>query len=947
MSSNVRQLTDHGVPVYPITDRSLVIGLHEGAFATYVMAWDGASTPVPANIPAGVVVNYNGTDYTGTLAASASTAQDLYLVASATQQDEYDRYITTHTGSTYAWNPLASTAIVSPVIADDLVTNDASKALSAKQGKVLSDKTSELEAKVDGELVDVSPMGAGVQKILLAASGTQSKAEVTANGNFMMAFFPAEAGKKYKIHVPDARNQRAWGWCDSYLTATPAQDVILGGLVSTETTTSGSTYDKELINTGGYSYIAIPYTHGTTFPTFQEFKYPDFVAYTAQIKSSAEKEIARQNIGAANSGDVATLETTVAGIKELTDYNLTDTPEFQQTAETKNGIIGGGAGGAKYANNANFATDYIPVKAGEHYRILGDSATCAAFSTIIPANNVATPWYKTFATSVIANAYDFVFEQDGYLGLSRPIANNVTAFYLINNGVKKKLDGLIATTLEDSDIQFPNYVYCVYNPNRRVSQKIYFEGLLRKRDANLEINGGKELNIVKLGVPSSTKSTEAKNISVTKLNETIKEGQFNLVTTKVDNVQGKFIKHLAIGDSWAAQNLLNIEGNSEGPWNYASVVMNEFIKAEIDLEDNTANMIQLGRTASWRRNGHYKEQEYIIRSSSEGFGGWSACSFLRFPFCIRTAGAGTMSEKLAWDALGLGRKQVYGNIYDESAPYTAYVPGTEDRVKYLTEVAMGYYHWDYSTELLNYAGVTGSYTGTAEQKAAIDAKMQDVLNNPENPFYDWDTAIATNGDHAFSLAKYLERYKTLADDGVTRLVVGSTAGTKITSGQINIYDICRPTHITIELGVNDYRGLTAQEKFDDIDGLVSAIHGFDSSIKVGIVNVHLLGPFYPELFTERIATEKLTDNEISYGFPGLFDLNKKVMEEYPSEDGTNNTFAVPTHFVQGFARVGARYGVTGDNIPIIIDGTDDLHPAINVCHELGQQIWAWILYTLS
>ena len=70
---------------------------------------------------------------------------------------------------------------------------------------------------------------------------------------------------------------------------------------------------------------------------------------------------------------------------------------------------------------------------------------------------------------------------------------------------------------------------------------------------------------------------------------------------------------------------------------------------------------------------------------------------------------------------------MYGGVYDETAPYTDYVPGVADRVKYLTEVAMGYYHWDYSTELLNYAGVTGSYTGTVEQKAAIDAKMEDVL----------------------------------------------------------------------------------------------------------------------------------------------------------------------------------------------------------------------------
>lgn len=148
MPSNVRQLLDNGVPVYPITDKSLVIGLQDVPFESYVVAWDGASTPVPSNIPAGVVVTYNTTDYTGTLAAGSATAPYLYLVASASQQGEYDRYIVTHTGSTYAWTQLGSTAPVSPVIADNLTTNDASKALSAKQGKILGEEVGELEAKV-------------------------------------------------------------------------------------------------------------------------------------------------------------------------------------------------------------------------------------------------------------------------------------------------------------------------------------------------------------------------------------------------------------------------------------------------------------------------------------------------------------------------------------------------------------------------------------------------------------------------------------------------------------------------------------------------------------------------------------------------------------------------------------------------------------------------------
>lgn len=73
---------------------------------SYVEAWDGASTPVVANIPAGVTVTYNTTTYTGTLDASASTIGKIYLVKNGS---DYDRYITSQSGNTYSWVPNGST----------------------------------------------------------------------------------------------------------------------------------------------------------------------------------------------------------------------------------------------------------------------------------------------------------------------------------------------------------------------------------------------------------------------------------------------------------------------------------------------------------------------------------------------------------------------------------------------------------------------------------------------------------------------------------------------------------------------------------------------------------------------------------------------------------------------------------------------------------------------
>ena len=82
---------------------------------SFVIAWNGSSTPVVANIPAGVVVKYNGTNYTGTLAASADTVGKFYLVKSTTQVetlDVYDEYATMRpTLNTYAWEKIGDTSI--------------------------------------------------------------------------------------------------------------------------------------------------------------------------------------------------------------------------------------------------------------------------------------------------------------------------------------------------------------------------------------------------------------------------------------------------------------------------------------------------------------------------------------------------------------------------------------------------------------------------------------------------------------------------------------------------------------------------------------------------------------------------------------------------------------------------------------------------------------------
>lgn len=75
----------------------------------FVVAWDGESTPVAADIPAGVSVTYDSDTYTGSLAASASTLGKIYLVATGTSGN-YDRYVTVGS-STYSWTHIGTTSV--------------------------------------------------------------------------------------------------------------------------------------------------------------------------------------------------------------------------------------------------------------------------------------------------------------------------------------------------------------------------------------------------------------------------------------------------------------------------------------------------------------------------------------------------------------------------------------------------------------------------------------------------------------------------------------------------------------------------------------------------------------------------------------------------------------------------------------------------------------------
>ena len=100
--------------VYDIKDAGARELISQLTGISLIIAWNGTSAPVVADIPAGVVVTYNGTDYTGALAANSATPGSFYLVhstASTVEMDVFDEYVSIGASGSKAWERIGSTSI--------------------------------------------------------------------------------------------------------------------------------------------------------------------------------------------------------------------------------------------------------------------------------------------------------------------------------------------------------------------------------------------------------------------------------------------------------------------------------------------------------------------------------------------------------------------------------------------------------------------------------------------------------------------------------------------------------------------------------------------------------------------------------------------------------------------------------------------------------------------
>lgn len=78
----------------------------------FIVAWNGSSTPTAANIPAGITVTYNDTDYTGSLSAENAQAGAFYLVYNSnTANNAYSEYVAVGAAGSKTWEKLGDTTV--------------------------------------------------------------------------------------------------------------------------------------------------------------------------------------------------------------------------------------------------------------------------------------------------------------------------------------------------------------------------------------------------------------------------------------------------------------------------------------------------------------------------------------------------------------------------------------------------------------------------------------------------------------------------------------------------------------------------------------------------------------------------------------------------------------------------------------------------------------------
>ena len=357
---------------------------------TFIISWNGASTPVPADIPAGVKVTYQGTTYTGTLSpetsesATAPHAQPgaFYLVYSSSQAgstlDVYDEYVPVGTDGSKTWEKIGDTQIdLSDVVTDVSLSKSTDVALG--ENTTFTNASSSvsfgaLTGHTDTVLGTNSTFTVTDPTITVTPSTTYIKA--TASGTAVGADGTASAVTGYANPSTDTFVKSVSAETDKNLVTTTVPNVTSAGSASTWSFAMGTGSDSEtLIISGGNS----------TAPTLGT----DITVATGATSTTGEGDavVTGVTIGSSASAITAlgtpTTSTVLTGVKVNTQPTIaiaTDSSSGTGKVQVATGISSATASGGAVSASGDNVTAVISMP----------TATAAAQTITVGSNDEIT-----------------------------------------------------------------------------------------------------------------------------------------------------------------------------------------------------------------------------------------------------------------------------------------------------------------------------------------------------------------------------------------------------------------------------------------------------------------------------------------------------------------------------------------------------------------------------
>lgn len=227
---------------------------------------------------------------------------------------------------------------------------------------------------------------------------------------------------------------------------------------------------------------------------------------------------------------------------------------------------------------------------------------------------------------------------------------------------------------------------------------------------------------------------------------------------------------------------------------------------------------------------------------------------------------------------------------------------------------------------------------------STDANEVYTGSNPINPFYDY---ARVNEFDIFSIDKWLERFRTLDDDG-NRLTWGDPRiGTLISESSLQFINVCKPTHVICMLGRNT---VVAPNAYGAVcDEFITAVKRDCPSAKIAMcLQPDMPGTFnganYPEVLAPSEATTIYKLNQRANQFAIM-----RAIYNQCKERENDNVFIVPVWFSQPTMygwNLSAITDFTMENKEKYVIQGDDFHPSGEAQKAWAYQLYCWILHTM-